>query len=114
MSCVQLVDDFAGVSSLSYLKRLPLDILKIDRTFINGIGQDSEDTAIVRAIIGMAKSMNLSIVGEGIETAEQAALLRGWECDRGQGYFYSRPVDAAALSALLRKTGRIKDPAQAA
>ena len=112
---VQLaIDDFGtGYSSLSYLKRLPLDILKIDRAFIKGIGHDQEDTAIVRAIISMAKSLNLSITGEGIETAEQAALLRGWACDRGQGYFFSRPVDAKALGDLLRKTDRLALPAQA-
>ena len=113
---VQLaIDDYGtGYSSLAYLKRLPLDILKIDRSFIKGIGHDAEDTAIVKAIISMAKSLNLSVTAEGIETAEQASLLRGWACQRGQGYFFGRPVDAAAFSELLRKTGRISGPAQAA
>jgi len=113
---VQLaIDDFGtGYSSLAYLKRLPLDILKIDRSFIKGIGRDAEDTAIVKAIISMAKSLNLSVTAEGIETAEQAALLRGWACEWGQGYFFGRPVDAAALTELLRKTSRISGPAQAA
>jgi EAL domain-containing protein (putative c-di-GMP-specific phosphodiesterase class I) len=113
---VQLaIDDFGtGYSSLAYLKRLPLDILKIDRSFIRGIGHDAEDTAIVRAIVSMAKSLNLSVTAEGIETAEQAALLRGWNCERGQGYFFGRPADAAALTELLRKTGRLGGSAQAA
>jgi diguanylate cyclase (GGDEF)-like protein/PAS domain S-box-containing protein len=113
---VQLaIDDFGtGYSSLAYLKRLPLDILKIDRSFVNGIGQDAEDTAIVRAIISMAKSLHLSVTGEGIETAEQAALLRGWACELGQGYFFSRPLDTAALTEVLRTIGRTGDPAQAA
>jgi diguanylate cyclase (GGDEF)-like protein len=109
------IDDFGtGYSSLAYLKRLPLDVLKIDRSFISGIGHNPEDTAIVRAIISMAKSLHLSVTGEGIETAEQAALLRGWACELGQGYYFSRPLDTSALTELLRMTGRTSDPAQAA
>jgi diguanylate cyclase (GGDEF)-like protein/PAS domain S-box-containing protein len=109
------IDDFGtGYSSLAYLKRLPLDVLKIDRSFISGIGHNPEDTAIVRAIISMAKSLHLSVTGEGIETAEQAALLRGWACELGQGYYFSRPLDTSALTELLRTTGRTSDPAQAA
>jgi EAL domain-containing protein (putative c-di-GMP-specific phosphodiesterase class I) len=97
------IDDFGtGYSSLAYLSRLPLDILKIDRSFVMGIDHDGEDNAIVQAIISMAKSLQLSVTGEGIETAEQAALLRAWDCDRGQGYFYSRPLDSAGLAQLLR------------
>jgi diguanylate cyclase (GGDEF)-like protein/PAS domain S-box-containing protein len=101
---VQLaIDDFGtGYSSLSYLKRLPLDVLKIDRSFVNGIGKDREDTAIVRAIISMAKSLDLSITAEGIETVEQSALLRAWSCDSGQGYYFARPLDAADLTELLK------------
>jgi len=96
------IDDFGtGYSSLAYLKRLPVQVLKIDRSFIEGIVTDQEDAAIVRAIASLGRSLDLKVTAEGIETAAQAALLEAWECDRGQGYYYARPGDAEVTEALL-------------
>jgi diguanylate cyclase (GGDEF)-like protein/PAS domain S-box-containing protein len=101
------VDDFGtGYSSLSYLKRLPLDVLKIDRSFVSGIGHNQEDTAIVHAIMAMAKSLNFKVTGEGIETAEQLALLGEWGCDFGQGYLLSKPLDSVKAGVLLESAAR--------
>ncbi len=96
------IDDFGtGYCSLNYLKRFPVDTLKIDRSFINGLGHNPEDTAIVRAVIAFAKALSLSVTGEGIETAEQLAQLRTLECHRGQGYYFSRPLSSEACGALF-------------
>jgi len=96
------VDDFGtGYSSLSYLKKLPLDILKIDQSFVHQLNQNSDDAAIACAIISMGKSLNLRIIAEGVETAEDLAFLRAHGCDEVQGFYFSRPVPAEQFSRLL-------------
>ena len=102
---VQLaVDDFGtGYSSLPVLKQLPLDLLKIDGSFVSGAGTDVEDTAIIRSIMATARSMGLGVTGEGIETAQQAGLMKEVGCRFGQGYFFSMPLDEEGVWALLRR-----------
>ncbi len=99
------MDDFGtGYSSLSYLKRFPIDILKIDRVFIRDIERSADDAAIVSAIIRLAHSLRLSVVAEGVESAAQLEFLQQEMCDRLQGYYFSRPLDASAFTALLAQT----------
>jgi diguanylate cyclase (GGDEF)-like protein len=98
------IDDFGtGYSSLSYLDRFSVDVLKIDRTFIDGFGADREGPVLVRAIIELAQALGLQVVAEGIERVDQLAPLRALGCELGQGYLFSRPMEADALSGLLAR-----------
>jgi diguanylate cyclase (GGDEF)-like protein/PAS domain S-box-containing protein len=97
------IDDFGtGYSSLSYLKRLPIDTLKIDQSFVRNISTDSDDAAIAMLIIGMAHSLEMSVVAEGVETQEQRSFLESNSCDVLQGYLISRPLPAAELTPFLQ------------
>ena len=97
------MDDFGtGYSSLSYIARLPINSVKIDRSFINGMAGSPQDMAIVTTIIALAHSLNLRVVAEGVETREQAQLLALLKCDEAQGFFYSKPLPGAETEALLR------------
>ena len=98
------VDDFGtGSSSLNYLSRFHVDTLKIDRSFVSTLGEHLERSAVVQAIITLARDLNIRVVAEGIETTRQSDRLITLRCERGQGYLYSQPVDAAQASALLRE-----------
>jgi diguanylate cyclase (GGDEF)-like protein/PAS domain S-box-containing protein len=97
------VDDFGtGYSSLSYLRQFPIDVLKIDQSFVHQITSNSSDSPIVSAIISMGKSLKHIVVAEGIETREQRAYLQTQSCAEGQGYFFSRPLAAAQFAHLLQ------------
>jgi diguanylate cyclase (GGDEF)-like protein/PAS domain S-box-containing protein len=101
------IDDFGtGYSSLSYLKRFPVDYVKIDQTFIRDLSERGEDAAITRAIIAMAHSLELKVVAEGVEHAEQLRFLRAHGCDEIQGYLISQPLPAEACLALLERSDR--------
>jgi EAL domain-containing protein (putative c-di-GMP-specific phosphodiesterase class I) len=101
-----LVDDFGtGYSSLAYLKRFPIDALKIDKAFVGDLSTDLEDRAITRAIINLAHSLNLDVIAEGVEHMDQLAFLRAEHCDQAQGYVLSRPMPVADLTKVLHQGG---------
>jgi diguanylate cyclase (GGDEF)-like protein/PAS domain S-box-containing protein len=98
-----VIDDFGtGFSSLAYLKRFPIDCLKIDRSFVEDLRPGTDDNFIVKAIIGLAHQLDLEIVAEGVETEMQADLLRAWGCSTFQGYLLGRPMDEASFERLIR------------
>ena len=101
------IDDFGtGYSSLAYLKRFPLDKLKIDQSFVRDVTDNTDSAAITKAIIGLGKSLNMEFIAEGVETAAQLASLRQQGCAQGQGYYFSPPLAADDLIGCYRKTER--------
>jgi EAL domain-containing protein (putative c-di-GMP-specific phosphodiesterase class I) len=96
------MDDFGtGYSSLSNLRSFPFDKIKIDRSFIKGLPDDADSVAIVRAVAGLAKSLNMATTAEGVETAAQMDMVRRLGCTQMQGFYFSRPREAAQIARLL-------------
>jgi len=102
-----LIDDFGtGYSSLSRLQSFPIDLLKIDRSFVMDMEHEDAKAEIVRTILALARTLGLEVVAEGIETSEALHMLRDLDCEHGQGYFFSRPVDGAAAEAWMENSPR--------
>jgi len=105
------IDDFGtGYSSMSLMKQFPIDTIKIDRSFVRDLPRDSEDQAIAQAIISMGKALGMTVVAEGVETAEQHAFLRNHDCDEMQGYLFSKPLPAGELATLLQSPSVLASP----
>jgi EAL domain-containing protein (putative c-di-GMP-specific phosphodiesterase class I) len=105
------IDDFGtGYSSMSLMKQFPIDTIKIDRSFVRDLPDDTEDQAIAQAIISMGRALGMTIVAEGVETVEQETFLRAHGCDEMQGFLFSRPLPPDQLADLLRPTPRLVSP----
>ena len=103
------LDDFGtGYSSLSALQRFPIERIKIDRSFVAGIGDSQNDEALASAIVALAKRLDQQVVAEGVETEEQARVLTGFGCDELQGYLFSRPLPAKKFEAFLRIAEKVE------
>ena len=97
-----VLDDFGtGYSSLSYLSRFPISKIKIDRSFVRDLTQDSTDAAVIDAVIAMAHSLKISVIAEGIETPDQLAYLLKGGCDQGQGFYFSKAVSRGEIPAVM-------------
>jgi EAL domain-containing protein (putative c-di-GMP-specific phosphodiesterase class I) len=97
------IDDFGtGFSSLNYLKRFPIHVLKIDQSFVRNCTTDEDDAIIIRSVIGLAHSLNLRVIAEGVETIDQLEFLRSRQCDEIQGYLYSRPLTPERFIEFLK------------
>jgi EAL domain-containing protein (putative c-di-GMP-specific phosphodiesterase class I) len=100
------IDDFGtGYSSLAYLKRFPIDRLKIDRSFVKGLPSDESDGAIVRAIVQLAQALSMTVIAEGVETEPQRALLLSMGCDEFQGFLFAPALDALSFESRVRPAG---------
>jgi EAL domain-containing protein (putative c-di-GMP-specific phosphodiesterase class I) len=101
------IDDFGtGHSSLAYLAKLPVDALKIDRSFIITMSKDSDTMTLVETIVSLAHSLKLKVVAEGVDSEDQAAVLRRLRCDQLQGYLFSKPLPPEQFAVLLARNGR--------
>ena len=106
------MDDFGtGHSSLSFLHKVPMDILKIDRSFIMRSGKSDRYDAIIEAIVRLAHNLDMEVVAEGVETAEQVLLLKSLKCDFGQGYFFSRPLEESDAAEVVTNDERFRKAA---
>jgi EAL domain-containing protein (putative c-di-GMP-specific phosphodiesterase class I) len=102
------IDDFGtGYSSLAYLQQFPIDTIKIDRSFIQGISRSAESIALIRTLVQLGKTLGLRTLAEGIETTDQLAVLRGEHCDSGQGYLIARPLAPEQLESMLTVPSRV-------
>jgi EAL domain-containing protein (putative c-di-GMP-specific phosphodiesterase class I) len=102
------IDDFGtGYSSLDQLRRMPVDVIKVDRSFVRAMSEGDSDRELVAAVVGMGRALGLTVIAEGIETDEQAVALRELGCDLGQGFLFARPLSHAQLEDLLAARLRI-------